>query len=245
MTRRILALLISAGIGWSALATVPSERSSAQSNATGELIHKVRLRMPYGTSVWEDTFPATGSNPLKISFVSEPGCRQSPYVNAYVRVAGTNHWQPTTYTGGYDYYKGGAIEGLRFEINNPYVLGLVCTWKIYANTGLSSPPPVLTQETLLGALSYPGGFVQNLEIAVPSKMVTHFRMAVPAFCQGVEILEASTVTEGVKDKAKLLNKEANLFTVNEESGSRISKIAVTLNGPVATACQIPIFITEK
>lgn len=235
-----MALLISASINWGAFGSETSG-SKVADKKTEEVVYTVRLRMRQGQSTWEDSFPATGSSPIRIAHVVTAGCpANSTYMKVLVRAAGTKNWQRATLSKGYHHYEGGAFDGIRFEIDQPYYSSLTCRWKVYAGAGVSSG-----EDTLLGAIEYPGGFAQNLEIAVPAKKITHFRLAVPKFCQAVEILEASTVTEGVKDKAKLINKESNLYSVNDASGLRISKILITANGPLQSACQIPVFIQEK
>lgn len=227
---------------------VTDTRNEDDSNADGHqvLVKEARLRMPAGTSTWEDSFPATGSSPLRILYVKETSCPRSPGMNVFVRTTGSTHWQPTRLVNGYDYYEGTTIEAIRFEIVNPYLRPLTCTWKIYADEGATEPPPVSTNEELAGAINYAGGFAHNMELPVsPALNVTHLRFAVPQFCEGLEVLEASTVTEGVKDKATMLSKEQNLFGVNQGNGARISKIFFSANGPVGKPCQIPVYVKVK
>lgn len=244
MTRSIVLLLVLFGFHSFASENAQERYSDGGSSDAQVLIHEARLKMAYGNSVWEESFPATGSNPLHILYVKESSCPRSPHVNVFVRVAGTTHWQPTLYQGGYDYYQGGAIDGMRFEISQPYHKSMTCTWKIYADQGMSVDPQ--GKEELVGALNYAGGFAHDVEFLLnPARVVTQFRLAVPQFCSGVELLEANTMTEGVKDKAQLIDKGQNVYSVNQGNGARISKILVSANGPAAKPCQIPVYVKTK
>lgn len=229
-------------------ANVAEIRQSENDAADGRqvLIQEFRLRMPTGLSTWEKSFPATGSSPLHILYVKESSCPRSPGMNVFVRTTGTTHWQQTRLKDGYDYYDGTTIEAIRFEIQNTGLRPLTCTWRIYADEGMTQPPPVSTGEELVGAINYAGGFAHNMEMPLtPALNVTHVRFGVPQFCQGLEVLEAATLTEGVKDKAVMVDKEQNLFAVNQGNGSRISKIFLSANGPVGKACQIPVYVKLK
>lgn len=246
MTRRIFLFLVLFGFQSFANEAAQVRYSDLGAvNSRQVLIHQVRLRMAYGLSVWEESFPATGSNPLRILYQKEFSCPRSPRLNVFVRVAGTTTWQPTQLLAGYDYYQGGSIDGLRFEIDQPYFPSMTCTWKIYAENGTAFVEPGQKEE-LVGALSYTGGFALDVAFPLtPSRVVTEFRLAIPAFCEGVEILEANTVTEGVKDKAQLVDKSENRFAVNQGNGARISNLLISANGPTAKSCQIPIYVKGK
>ncbi len=101
------------------------------------------------------------------------------------------------------------------------------------------------QDSLLSVIDYKGGFTKDLKGIVENKdLLKSFRVAIPDFCKDVEIVEAATVTEGVRDEAKLVDAKAHIYSINGGTGQRIGQILLTLNGPSTSACQIPILANE-
>lgn len=97
-----------------------------------------------------------------------------------------------------------------------------------------------TTSSVLATLRYEGGFVNrvHIELQAPAE-VKKFKVQIPSFCGDVEILEAGTVTEGVEDLAEATDAEG-VFAVNGGDGMRIGQIFLTLNGPDAASCTIPV-----
>ena len=221
-----------------------SERSAATTHPThNDLIYSTRLRIPYGNSVWTEQMVPAGASPLLIVYEQTPQCPRSPYLSVFVRLASTGQWQPTLLQNGLDHYSGSTIDAIEFRFQQPYYVSMTCAIKVFAAT---EAHPNFPQESLTGAVLHPGGFVQDLELAVPpSKKVTHFRVAIPSFCPNIDVLDAAVVTEGVKEPAQLVDAKSNTFSVNDGTGSRISKILVSLNGPTDQTCHIPIYTTLK
>lgn len=206
-----------------------------------KLIYTVRLGVPHGRTVWKDTFPATGSSPLRILLNAESSCPTSPYVSVVVRLADTHKWQQTSLKNGFDFYNGGRIDGIQLHLNQPWYSKISCTFNVYATEG-EEPAPA--NETLVGALGYNGGFEKELAIDItPPTTVKKVRIQVPTFCKQTEVLEVFTVTEGVMDKATLLDKSQNLYSINQGAGSRITKILATLNGPAGSTCELPVYVS--
>lgn len=115
---------------------------------------------------------------------------------------------------------------------------------LWASVSYANQPRVAAAEPgdgdIIAVVNYQGGFQQDLSGTVLTKsIVKYFRVDVPAFCGPVEVLSASTVSEGVMDPAKAVGK--NMFEVAGGSGLRISTVALTLNGPPSATCSIPIF----
>jgi len=96
-----------------------------------------------------------------------------------------------------------------------------------------------------GVIHYQGGFVNQTEIDLTNRpIVTSVKVAVPDFCQNVQVLETGTVTEGQYDRAQATD-AAGVFAVNDGAGSRIAAIKVTLNGPLTSQCDIPVYVRTK
>src|SRR4051812_1392363 len=59
---------------------------------------------------------------------------------------------------------------------------------------------VAGNEKLAGVLEYKGGFQADIALkTTPGEFVKYFRIAMPSFCTGADVLEAATMTSGQKD----------------------------------------------
>lgn len=211
------------------------------------LIYSVRLRMPYGYSVWTAELDKTWSaNPVKLRFLPEPSCR-APRMALYLRSTSDGLWTRTVPNGDVDLHTLASFDGVRFDIEQSYLLDQVCEFFLYAADAGSTPPPppppgpVWGTGVLSGGAEYTGGFATGLEVNISAATrIKGFRLAIPEFCQGVEVLEAGTVTEGNFDPATLVDAEKNLYQV--ASGSvRASRIVFSMNGPFDARCFVPVY----
>lgn len=112
----------------------------------------------------------------------------------------------------------------------------------------ASPATLLASgEHLLGAIAYAGGFQTKVEMKLQQpEIVRRFRLAIPSYCEGVDILEAGTVSEGVQDVADAVGTpNGGVFSVNKGAGQRISAVFASLNGPTGKTCQIPVFAVDE
>lgn len=159
----------------------------------------------------------------------------------YVNDANQTIWSNATKNskGTWD-IKGNSLYRLRVFMEQPKFKIADCTISIYASNLVGGP----NDETFVGVLDYQGGYQPNLAIPIyPAKKIKSFRVAIPEFCAGVDVLEAGVMMENVYEKGIVLDKSVNSFTVNGGHGLIISSIAMKLNGP-APHCTIPIFVKE-
>jgi hypothetical protein len=118
-----------------------------------------------------------------------------------------------------------------------------CRRMVWLKAGTDGDTPALA---LFGALAYDGGFDNAVDVT-PTRgderpFVAQIVVRLPEFCTGVEILEVGTVTEGVYEAATLVDADEHVYDVNGGSGTRISAIKLTLNGPRTSACDIPVYV---
>ncbi|MCX6119490.1 MAG: hypothetical protein NT027_18290 [Proteobacteria bacterium] len=210
------------------------------------LIYTTRLIMPYGASSFTDILARpTSSKVLKLRLSVEPSCPRAPFVNFLVRNAETRNWHPTTVTNGNNTHNLRSIDGIRFDINQPWAATLTCQFYIYATTETG---PTIPDDTewgaghLAGTIRYQGGFDSSLSLAVDaSRKIKGFRLAVPTFCKDVDVLEAGTVSSGFYDAATLADESKRFFKVAGRS-VRATEIQATMNGPLTATCDIPIYV---
>ena len=243
------ALFLSTSVSFAETGTEKAEAVIAQSDdleALDTLIYSVRLRMAYGPSVWTaDLDTAWDVNPLKLRYVLEPSCR-APFVQMYLRDTVSGMWVKTRRDVDVDRHNLSSFDGIRFDIDQPYLISQVCEFNV---SGLvTSPSPgdpdnndIWGAGVLAGGAEYNGGFAQNLEVAISAaQRVRGFRLSVPEFCRGLEILEAGTVTEGVFEPASVVDARKNIFKV-ANGAVRSSLVRFTINGPFDSRCFIPLY----
>jgi len=136
--------------------------------------------------------------------------------------------------------EGDQIRRINVLINQPKVKWADCTLRMYVSTLVGSS----SEETFIGVIEYQGGYDPNLTLPIyPARMVKSFRIAIPEFCTGVQILESGVSIEGIFEKSKIMDKGTNTYSVNDGHGLVVSGISMKINGP-DKACTIPMFIKE-
>lgn len=98
--------------------------------------------------------------------------------------------------------------------------------------------------SIAGVARYGGGFVQRMNVPVETRdKVVKVKVAVPSFCNGAEVLELGTITEGVYEPAS--DRGGDVFSINRGAGSRISSVQLSINGPRQASCDIPVWIAVE
>ena len=137
----------------------------------------------------------------------------------------------------------GSLYSLNVQFKQYVYSGVDCSLLVYADNG--SNPSTGGQEELVGVLSYSGGFVDKATLTLPSPLsLKSFRLAIPAFCGQVDVLEGGSVTEGVYDRGQATATAAE-FEINGGAGQRVSALVATLNGPTTSVCSIPVYAVSQ
>jgi hypothetical protein len=243
------ALFMSSGVSLAETTVENTEAVIAQADeleSVDSLFYSVRLRMAYGPSLWTaDLGAAYDVNPLKLRYIVEPSCR-APFVQMYLRDAVSGMWVKTRRDVDVDRHNLASFDGIRFEIDQPYLATQTCEFNVFGVVGSPSPTDpdnndVWGAGVLAGGVEYSGGFAQNLEVAISAaERVRGFRLSIPEFCKGLEILEAGTVTEGVFEPASVVDARKNIFKV-ANGAVRSSLVRFTINGPFDSRCFIPLY----
>jgi len=132
------------------------------------------------------------------------------------------------------------VAALQFRLFQPQFQAAHCRLSVYRSAPGDTPPPA-GDTGLVGVIAYTGGFHQGLQVSVNDQRVAKsFRIAIPGFCAGVEILDAGTFTDGVWNPAQPTTE--NNFSINEDQGNRISAVRFSLNGPHDVKCDIPVYV---
>lgn len=239
----VLAVVLGSGAAHAEdFAPIPAIADSVDLEAD-TLIFSVRLRMPHGDSTYTaDLDRVWSANPLKFRYVEEISCK-APSVRLLLRSATDGVWHQPTRTGDVDVHTLAGFDGVKFEINQPYLLDQTCEFRLYGvNDG--GPGPAWGTGVLSGGVEYQGGFSGELGVEISAaNRIKGFRLAIPEFCQGVEVLEAGTITEGNFDAATLVDAQKRIYQV--AAGSvRASRITFTLNGPFDARCFVPVYLYQ-
>jgi hypothetical protein len=132
----------------------------------------------------------------------------------------------------------GVVNAVQVDFYQNYWTGVTCELSVYATGGGSGPSG---DEALLGAVAYGGGFASRLTLRVYSSFTLGtLRFAIPSFCQGVSILEAGTVSGGTYYPATATG-DGSTFQVDAVGSTGVSAIQASINGPIGTACDIPVY----
>lgn len=117
---------------------------------------------------------------------------------------------------------------------------VVCTIKAYDGSGNGGGGGT-TNDVLLGALRYSGGFDNSLSLAVsPLQPIKSIRLAVPTFCGAIDVLSAGTVVSGVFYAGRQLRD--GRFSIQPGFGTGASSLQFALNGPIGAQCDIPVYV---
>lgn len=137
-----------------------------------------------------------------------------------------------------------------FVLNQTRARGGRCIIRLHGLTADGSNPtdptdPTTPDYVLAGVVSYVGGFRHQevLSLATADK-ISSFMVRIPTFCSDVEVLEGGTITEGVYEAAQLVDARRLIFSVNGGAGSRVSAVALSLNGPMAARCDVPVYVKK-
>jgi hypothetical protein len=96
---------------------------------------------------------------------------------------------------------------------------------------------------VLGTVEYQGGFLQDARVNFPQPIaITNFSVEVPAFCSGVEVLEAGYTASRGPVRAAPVAGEKNKFAI--PAGTAVASLWVTLNGPASQSCTIPLMSVD-
>lgn len=203
--------------------------------------------LPPGETQWSAVLaPPFRSDRMRMSYYKTVHCPVSPYVEAFVRNAETNVWYRTNVSHGYDTFPAMLVDQVWFKFQQMSYGTMGCRFKLeFRNAGqVTTPEPPVSQEgeVLAGAISFQGGYAPGLSLSIPPQTaIKSFRIANPSFCSA-DVLEAGTVTEGIYAPAKLIEKSARVYSVNNGAGSRVTEIRVSLNGPENTPCSLPVYV---
>jgi hypothetical protein len=114
-----------------------------------------------------------------------------------------------------------------------FVLGLTAN----AQTIISA-----SNETYLGAVSYPGGLMERAGLRLNAITdIKYIRVEVPSFCSG-QVFEVGFVSNGAYLTAERVRD--NTFAVNGGRGMLADGVYVSINGPLSTGCSVLIFKVE-
>lgn len=121
------------------------------------------------------------------------------------------------------------------------------TMSYLAANGTAAQAFVTTEEfvntQVLGTIDYQGGFKQDARIEFQQPLaITTFSVEIPAFCRGVEILEAAYT--GLRSPVRAIPVQGYRNTFSIPAGTPVTALLVTLNGPVDQVCTIPVMTTE-
>ena len=110
-----------------------------------------------------------------------------------------------------------------------------------------SVEPAVFEDHVLGVLQYRGGFAKDLSVPFAAAIALRgFTVKIPAFCRDVEVIEAGALSDQDSVLVRRSTTNPNTFYVDRTQGldSLITALKVTVNGPLAAGCDIPVLEVE-
>ena len=209
------------------------------------LLSSIDLQIPYGQSVYDlNLGSSVTTDGIYITYGQTTACPEAPSISVSIGESGQAGLTPLSQdqTKIYRWLGGRSGTITRVHLNFELLRYTYVTCNFEISAVVTSNPP--HTDRFIGVLHYNGGFVERLPLDLAPVFVRQFRVDIPSFCQGVEILEAGTRTEGVFDLASATDDLAHTYHVNGGSGARISQIAVSFNGPPNQSCDVPVYIGQ-
>lgn len=99
-----------------------------------------------------------------------------------------------------------------------------------------------SNETYLGAISYPGGLMERSGLRLSSLTeIRYLRVEIPSFCTG-DVFEVGYVSNGSYLTAEKVGH--NLFSINSGRGILADGVYLSINGPQSSGCSVLLFKVE-
>ena len=112
-----------------------------------------------------------------------------------------------------------------------------------ASQAIAQSVMTTSNETYLGAVSYPGGLMERSGLRLSSLTdIRYLRVEMPSFCSG-DVFEVGYVSGGAYLTAEKVGH--NLFSVNSGRGVLADGIYLSINGPQSNACSVLVFKVEN
>jgi hypothetical protein len=220
--------------------------SAAQGGAdlafhTETLLAAARLGVPYGQSSWEISFSSpVFIGPLKLYWVQSSTCGGFR-ANVDVLDPATGRWTQTRFESGSFIPQVSATSRVRLLIDQRTLAQALCDVQVRSVSGdQTSPSPGTGTRTLAGVIDYAGGFEANGRITLTQPVTAErLEVFVPAYCEGLELIEGSVAQGAKRTKAALISTRP--LTLTLPTPTPFDTIELSLIGPQGRACQLPVY----
>lgn len=225
------------------VATETIQQARVSSTNSGVALMDLNMILPPGRSRYVHNLATpVKANPLRFGYVISGQCPQNAFYleNVFVRYVNDANWYQTTTTSAGLFSHSdkplAAVE-IRFLQN----MGRHVTCRVtLTGEGQGPTDPGTVEERYAGVIQYGGGFVYRERVPMSNVyQAQSFRIAVPNYCQGLEINEVELDPAGVFQPATTL--DAQRFIYAAAQPTTLDELVVTLNGPPGLACDLPVY----
>ncbi|MEN9835649.1 MAG: hypothetical protein RL011_1842 [Pseudomonadota bacterium] len=234
------------------VATAPMGAKAKADALNLPITEPIMVRIPHGLSELQIKLNQMSSaNPLQIIFAPTVICPSVTVGSLQVKYADDAQWYPATVENSTFFrHRGGNIESLKVLFNEVRFRGTTCQIQItgMVDSGVPPTPPTEPDESSLeyvGFLGYQGGYFHRGVVTWESPAsIDQFEIRIPSYCQGVEIVEAGALDPAQKFISAFgINASRHLYRFS--TPQTLNQIQVSLNGPKAQACDIPVYIVKQ
>lgn len=159
----------------------------------------------------------------------------------YTSSPNQNYWQSMIpRTDGTWYFDAIKPYYILFEVSQDTYSATTCTVAFTLSAAGTRPG-----ETYAGSIIYNGGYAASERINLPGlQLVKAFRVQRPSGCQNTEILGAGTYYGHNFSAATGSGTREGIFYVNSGAGLTAHSLSLSLNGPSAVICIIPVYVIK-
>lgn len=222
----------------------PAFTFAAPQGPTNSLVLRATLAFPYG--VWDTpalAVPAINfaGDYARVSLEGEPACSYASVEQIrYTSMPYQPNWQYMTLRndGTWTY---NAVQPYFFAFRlrqTAFLNTLSCTIAITLLKAGPTPDETLANSFII----YTGGYAPRDHLHLNGTVAMRsFRVQIPTYCKGVEILKAEIIQNGTYYTATKDAPGSNVFTVNGGALTNVDDIALSLNGPSDPSCVIKVY----
>ena len=236
------------------IATAPMGAKAHADALNLPITEPINVRIPKGLSELQIKLPQiSAANPLQIIFAPTLICPSVSVGALQVKYTDDAQWYPTSIENTtYFRHRGGNIEMVKILFSERRALGKTCQIQVtgIVDSGIPAPAPAPNEPDsasmeYVGMLGYQGGYFHRGVVTWESPApIDQFEVRIPAYCQGVEVVEAGALDQAQKFISAVgINSNRHLFKF--QTPQTLNQIQISLNGPKNQACDIPVYVAKQ
>jgi hypothetical protein len=201
------------------------------------------VQINYGDSTLDvNVAPAYDkANLLQVQYVPSPSCPAVPQVSLQVRYQGEALWSQTTVEQGNAFrHRGWGLSAIRLLFRQMSYSMVTCQLSVVGQMDSL----VSAEATYVGVLSYDGGFKNRIPFLMNNYYTfNEVEFRIPPFCRDITLLEVGSYSGGQFFWARAQGGSQPFHRYDQIQGA--NQLVVSLNGPLGSRCDIPVYVSLR